>query len=372
MPVLGVRSRPRPAPGVVPEGRHREAEGRWRPYSGLMDVDAFAAVHRDTWSRLEELCDRPPSSVAEVDEFVSLYQRTTTHLSLVHSTSPPDPYLVPYLSWLVARARSRAFTEGYRPPAHVSLLRFFSRSFPAALYRLRWWWLGVMAFSLLYIAGTWWWLSAHPEALVAAGSEEGARRYVDHSFVEYYSRYHPASFFLQVFTNNAWLSARLVVAGLLGLPVALALHGNLAGLAAAGALHDHYDRVGQFFGYILPHGLLELTGLFIAAAAGLRLFWSWVEPGPRTRLSSLGAEGRSMVGVALGLVALFATAGAIEAGVTPSGWSTPVRIGIGAAVEAAFFAYVFVLGRRAARDGATGDVEGAAVVADLPVDGTRA
>ena len=333
-----------------------------------MDVDAFAEVHRPTWQRLEELCGRAPRSVAEVDEFVDLYQRTATHLSVVHSTSPPDPYLVPYLSWLVARARSRAFTAGYRPRPHVSVARFFTRSFPAALYRLRWWWLGVMAFSLLYVAGTWWWLSAHPEAVVAAGSEESARRYVDHSFVEYYSRYHPASFFLQVFTNNAWLSAQLVVMGILGFPVALVLHGNLAGIAAAGAVHARYGQVGQFFAYILPHGFLELTGLFIAAATGLRLFWSWVEPGPRSRLSSLGAEGRRAVGIALGLVALFCTAGAIEAGVTPSGWPTPVRIGIGLAVEALFFVYVFVVGRRAAAAGATGDVEGVAVVAERPVD----
>ncbi|GAB49218.1 stage II sporulation protein M [Mobilicoccus pelagius] len=333
-----------------------------------MDVDAFAEVHRATWDRLEELCDRSPTTTVEVDEFVDLYQRTATHLSVLHSTSPPDPYLVPYLSWLVARARARAFTGGRRTPAHVALARFFTRSFPASLYRLRWWWLTVMVLSVLYTAGMWWWFAAHPDALVAAGAEESARRYVDHSFVEYYSRYHPASFLLQVFTNNAWLSAQLVVLGILGLPVAAVLHGNLAGLAAAGALHGRYGQVGQFFAYILPHGFLELTGLFVAAAAGLRLFWSWVDPGPRSRLSSLGAEGRRVVGIAMGLVALFATAAVVEALVTPSGWPTPVRIGIGLVVEAAFLAYVFVAGRRAADLGVTGDVEGADVVAERPVD----
>ncbi|WP_040157364.1 stage II sporulation protein M [Mobilicoccus massiliensis] len=330
-----------------------------------MDVDAFTAAHRDTWARLEELCARQRLSPAETDEFLDLYQRTTTHLSLVRS-SIPDPYLVPYLSWLVARARGRAHTRGHRRPVPMAVVDFLLAGFPAALYRMRWWWLSVLVVSVLYTAGAWWWFSAHPEALFAAGDSEAARRYVDHDFVDYYSHYHPVSFFLQVFTNNAWISARLIVLGVLGLPVFVLLHVNLAGLAAAGALHAVYGRVDQFFAYITPHGLLELTGVFVAAGVGLRLFWSWIEPGPRTRMAALAEEGRIAVGVALGLVALFLVAASIEAGVTPSGWPTGVRIGIGVVVEALFFAYVFVLGRRAARAGATGDVEGDAVVAELP------
>ena len=40
-----------------------------------------------------------------------------------------------------------------------------------------------------------------------------------------------------------------------------------------------HDRGGLFWGLILPHGLLELTAVFVAGGVGLRLFWSWVEPG---------------------------------------------------------------------------------------------
>src|SRR5699024_11669474 len=57
-----------------------------------------------------------------------------------------------------------------------------------------------------------------------------------------------------------------------------------------------------FFGLILPHGLMELTAIFIAAAAGLKLFWAWVSPGPRTRSRALAEEGRALFTVALGLV----------------------------------------------------------------------
>ena len=82
------------------------------------------------------------------------------------------------------------------------------------------------------------------------------------------------------------------------------------------------DRTSLFFGLILPHGLLELTAVFVAAAVGLRLFWSWVEPGPRTRLQAFAAEGRTAVAIAIGLVVVLLVSGVIEGFVTPSGLPT--------------------------------------------------
>ena len=104
-----------------------------------------------------------------------------------------------------------------------------------------------------------------------------------------------------------------------------------------------HGRTGLFFGLILPHGLLELTAVFVAGAVGLRLFWSWVEPGPRTRLQSFAAEGRTASASPRARPVLLVS-GLIEGFVTPSGLPTAVRIGIGVVVESAFLAYVFVLG----------------------------
>jgi hypothetical protein len=61
--------------------------------------------------------------------------------------------------------------------------------------------------------------------------------------------------------------------------------------------------------------------------------------------------------VALGLVGVLAVSGCIEAFVTPSGLPTWARITVGVLAEATFFAYVFVLGRRAALRGHTGDID---------------
>ena len=62
---------------------------------------------------------------------------------------------------------------------------------------------------------------------------------------------------------------------------------NVLNLALIGSIMIRHDRGGLFFGLILPHGLLELTAVFVAAGVGLRLFWSWVAPGDRTRSQSL-------------------------------------------------------------------------------------
>jgi hypothetical protein len=59
----------------------------------------------------------------------------------------------------------------------------------------------------------------------------------------------------------------------------------------------------------------------------------------------------------------------LEAFVTPSGLPTPLRIGIGVGAESLFLGYVFVVGRRAAAAGFTGDVAPEAAGDRLPVSG---
>ncbi len=88
---------------------------------------------------------------------------------------------------------------------------------------------------------------------------------------------------------------------------------------------------GEFFSLILPHGMLELTAVFVAGGAGLRLGWSWIAPGARPRSVALAETGRATGVISLGLIGVLAVSGAIEAFVTPSGLPTAARIGIGAA-----------------------------------------
>ncbi len=327
-----------------------------------MDLDAYVATHRSDWERLAELTGRRRLDGAASDELVDLYQRVATHLSVVR-TSAPDPQLVAWLSSLLARARTRMV--GTRTTTWQGVRRFVTHRFPAALYRLRWWWIATTVGSVVATAVMMFWLLANPAVEQGLLTDRQVEQLVSHDFEAYYSQHAAGHFAAQVWINNAWVAALCLALGILGAPVLWLLFVNLGNLAVIGAIMLRHDHGGHFFGLLLPHGLLELTAVFVAAGVGLRLFWSWVEPGHLTRAQSLAHEGRTAGTVALGLVGVFAVSGVVEAFVTPSGLPTAARIGIGVLAEVGFLAYVVVLGRPAHRAGHTGDLD-----ADLLEDRT--
>jgi uncharacterized membrane protein SpoIIM required for sporulation len=318
-----------------------------------VDLDAFVSVHGPGWDRLDRLSRRRRLSGAEVDELVTLYQRAATHLSVVRSAAP-DPALAARLSRTVAAARS-AIAGGHEPLGR-ELVRFVAVSFPTAVHRARWAAFGAALFTALValVAGVW--VAGDPRVQAALGSDADIRRLVEVDFQKYYSEYAAGSFAAKVWTNNAWVSALCIALGITGVAVVYLLFSNALNVGLIGGLMASHDRLGLFFGLILPHGLLELTAVFVAAGAGLRLFWAWIDPGPAPRSQALAREGRSMVTVALGLIGVLFVSGVVEAFVTPSPLPTWARIGIGVVVWAGFLGYVTVFGRRGARTGETGDV----------------
>jgi len=331
-----------------------------------VDVDAFVAAHQAEWDRLDRLVARRRRlSGEEVDELVTAYQRTATHLSAVR-TAGYDPALVARLSTKVARARSAV--TGAHSPAWTSVGRFAVVSFPAMAYRARWWWLATATGSLLVAVVMGWWIARSPGVQASLLPPDQARQLVNSQFRDYYSQYAATSFAAKVWTNNALVAAESLIFGiLLGVPTLLVLFENAANVGAVGGLMFAHGRGVEFFALILPHGMLELSAVFLAAAAGLRLGWRIIDPGPLPRSQALAVAGRETITLALGLIVVLLVSGVIEAFVTPSPLPTWARIGIGACAEAAFLGYVIVLGRRAAAAGLSPDIEAAPDV--VPVVG---
>jgi uncharacterized membrane protein SpoIIM required for sporulation len=317
-----------------------------------VDVDAFVAAHRGEWERLGELVARRRYTGAEADELVDLYRRTTTHLSVVRS-SAPDPALVTRLSSLVARARSAVV--GTQAWSWRTPLRFVTVAFPAALATTWRWWATTAAIALVLVIVTGVWVAGNPDVQAAVVPPDEVRQLVERDFAEYYSTDPAGSFAAKVWTNNAWVAALCLVAGVLLVPVVVVLAVNVVNVAAIGGIMAAHGRLDLFLGLITPHGLLELTAVFVAAGAGLRLGWAWIDPGPRRRADALAVEGRTTVGMALGVALLLLVSGVIEAFVTPSGLPTWARVGIGVLAEAGFVAYV-LLGFRRLRQGEGGDL----------------
>ncbi|KRE59294.1 hypothetical protein ASG92_04475 [Arthrobacter sp. Soil736] len=317
-------------------------------------MDAFSAVNSDTWSRLHFLAHKRRLSGADADELLRLYQATSAHLSLLRSTGA-ESGLSASLSATLAQARTR-FT-GARSNFLEDLATFFVVALPAALFRIRWLTLACgVVFCIIGCAYAWW-IGTSPEALRAVASEAEVRRYVEEDFIDYYSENPAASFAGAVWTNNAWISAQAVALGITGFWVPMILLSNAQGVGVAAGIFAAVGKADVFFSYILPHGLMELTAVFVACAAGLRIFWAMVSPGARTRSRAVAAEGRSMITVALGLVLVLFVSGLVEGFVTPSALPVWAKISIGGAVLAAFWAYVLVCGGRAYRAGARGDLD---------------
>ncbi|MBV8159361.1 MAG: stage II sporulation protein M [Acidimicrobiia bacterium] len=322
-----------------------------------MDVDTFLARNQASWDRLSWLLRRAGRKVSrlspdELAELVALYERTATHLSYARTTYR-DPALTASLSSLVARAG--AVVYGSRPRSLRALGRFFAVTFPAAVWYSRRFVAVSAALFLVpaFVVGLW--IANSPRAVEATGPKAVREAYLNHDFQQYYRSAPASQFASQVFTNNVQVSIYAFAAGVaLCVPTAFILMLNGANVGVAGGLFASVGQQVKFWGLILPHGLLELTAVFIAGGAGLRLGWSLIAPGDRTRRAALAEEGRRALAIVAGLVVVFAAAGTIEGFVTGSSLPTWARVGIGALGEAALLSWLFVRGRSASAGGLTG------------------
>ncbi|OBG40789.1 hypothetical protein A5672_13385, partial [Mycobacterium alsense] len=222
------------------------------------------------------------------------------------------------------------------------------------------WWAGTAAAFLAVVVVIAMWVAGNPDVQSALGTPSDIDELVNHDVASYYSEHPAAAFALQIWINNSWVAAQCIAMSvLLGLPIPIVLFDNAANLGLIAGLMFQAGKGGILLGLLAPHGLLELTAVFLAGATGMRLGWSVISPGDRPRGQVLAEQGRGIVSVAVGLVGVLLVSGLIEALVTPSPLPTFVRVGIGVVAEAAFLFYVVYFGRRAAKAGETGDIEDA-------------
>lgn len=322
----------------------------------IVDVDRFIARNQASWNRLDELTRLPRRSLtpALVEELVQLYQRTSAQLSHAH-TERADAALVARLTRLVAGAAGMLY--GTRSRSGAGFARFFTTSFPAAVWHARRF---VLASALLllvpaFVMGTW--LASSDAALEASASDAAREAYVQDDFEAYYSSAPAGQFATQVTVNNIQVSILAFATGaLLCVVTAYLLVFNGANVGFAAGTFAAAGEQAKFYGLILPHGVLELSAVIVAGAAGLSIGWAMISPGDRRRGAALADEGRRAAAIVLGLMLAFVVAGTIEAFVTPSGMPTTARVGMGLAAGGAFWTYVITLGRRAAAQGYTGAI----------------
>jgi len=101
----------------------------------------------------------------------------------------------------------------------------------------------------------------------------------------------------------------------------------------------------HLWGFVLPHGVLELTAICIAGGAGLWLGSAMILPGRLTRFEALVIRAREAVSLMAGTMLMLVCAGLVEGFVSPSSLPREVKLGVAAFNAVVMLYYLIFAGR---------------------------
>lgn len=307
-----------------------------------MDIDSFIAKYRPEWSRLEAACARGPGGLArnsgeQIAEVRQLYLRASVHLAEAQ-TAYGDQRLEAYLNGVVSRAHAALY--GTQPRSVRGVARLFGSRYRGAVRRTL---PAIIVATGLLIAVTvamtlWVASSREAQAGVLPGfAREAIRRAGGGGRPDI--GVPPTELSTLILLNNVQVAFLAFAFGIgLGIGTLYVLVQNATLLGALAGGYQAAGKAGTFWSLVLPHGLLELTAIVIAAGAGLRMGWSLIDPGDRLRGRALAEEARDAVLVIAGVIPAFVIAAFIEGFVTGQTGSAAVEIAIGAIVAAGYLA----------------------------------
>jgi uncharacterized membrane protein SpoIIM required for sporulation len=133
-------------------------------------------------------------------------------------------------------------------------------------------------------------------------------------------------------SNNVRVCFYVFVGGLLaGTWTVLVLLLNGLSVGTALGLFANYGALSYILTFVVGHGVLEFTAIFVSAAAGLRLAHAILAPGDLTRKDALVSQGRVAVPMIGAVVCLLVVAGAIEGLLSASDAAPTLKVGVSAA-----------------------------------------
>jgi uncharacterized membrane protein SpoIIM required for sporulation len=320
---------------------------------------AFRAEREGTWKELEGELTRleryglPALASSELTRLPVLYRAALSSLSVARAISL-DHALVAYLEALSARA----YIAVYAPRRHagVAVREFLGRRFPSAVRAHAW---HVLLSATIIVLGVWAGFhltAADPERFYAfvdpamasgrgPGSSAEALRKV--LYDEGSTKDALTTFAMFLFSHNAQIGFLAVAVGVLGgVPSALLMFANGLVLGAFAQLYAAHGLSMDFWAWVLPHGVTELSAVVLCGAAGLVLGQAVVFPGREERLAGLTRRGRDAGVIAVGAVVLFFVAGLIEGIFRQLVQSVPVRVSVAVVTAVLWGAYFTLAGRR--------------------------
>jgi uncharacterized membrane protein SpoIIM required for sporulation len=314
-------------------------------------TDRFIDKHKTAWQRLEELLkllDR--SSLRrlhreEVRELGRIYRRTASDLAIARSESR-DPRLINYLNGLVIRAHGRI----YQADAHGGsrIKGFFARELPQT-FRRTWRYtavaFGVFAmFSVIGFLGT----KYDPEFSELLGVPPAFREMYIETKTHWWEDLNQANQVgaSSIFTHNIQVTIYTFAFGaLFGLGTLFYLAYNGAVIASVLSLTYRAGFGNDLLTFMVGHGVVELSCIFMAGGAGLLIGTALLMPGDLSRADALKSRGKEAVRLMMGVAVLLVFAGIIEGFISPAPIPATIKFSIGAITGIALYSYLLLAGR---------------------------
>lgn len=280
----------------------------------------------------------------EVREFGELYRRAAADLAIARAETR-DPKLINYLNSLVIRAHGKI----YRAEAQGANLvwKFFSADFPQTFRRnFRYFAVAFAVFAGFAVIGfALTWRDMDFSQFVYADVREQVR-----ANEKWWLGLNDANQIgsSRILTNNILVTFRAFAMGAffgIGAIYDLAFEG-----ARLGSVFAVCYKIDASFGnalatFVVGHGVIELSCIFICGGAGMMIGYAMINPGDLTRAQALKKKGIEAARVVVGCACLLVVAGIIEGFLSPSNLPPYVKIGTGITTGIAMYSYLFLVGR---------------------------
>ena len=322
-----------------------------------MPLDRFINERKNAWQRLEGLLHRLDSMTLrrlhreEVRELGRIYRRTASDLAIARAESR-DPRLINYLNSLVIRAHGRIYRADAQGGRRIR--NFFARDFPQTFRRT--WRYTATAFGVFLLFGVvaFFGTRLDPDFSEFAGISHYFRDAVINQQRHWWEDLNEANQIgsSQIFTNNIRVTFYAFALGaMFGVGTLYVLAFNGAMFGAIMALTYRAGFGNDLLAFVVGHGVIELSCIFIAGGAGLLIGTALLMPGNLSRGDALKSRGMEAVRLIVGCVPLLVIAGIIEGFISPAPISPIIKFTVAAVTGVALYSYLLLAGREATQQG---------------------
>lgn len=316
-----------------------------------MPQDRFITQRKNAWQRLEDLLKLLDTASLrrlrreEVRELGRIYRRTASDLAIARAESR-DPRLVNYLNSLVIRAHGRIYRADAQGGKRIRL--FFTRELPRTFRRTSRYTLlsfsVFMLFAVIGFVGT----RYDPEFSELVGVSPAFREMYIETKTHWWERLNESNQVgaSMIMTNNIMVTIYTFAFGAtLGIGTLFYLAINGANIASVMALTYRAGFGNDLVTFVVAHGVVELSCIFIAGGSGLLIGSAMIMPGDLTRADALKTRGMEAVRLMIGVAILLVLAGTIEGFISPVPIDPRIKYGIGGVTGIAMYSYLLFVGR---------------------------